>query len=82
MVRRVFQRGVVASGVQPHAGGVRERFGWRAKVTVAETQGRERRGHCGGLSACCTIVGGWKRIEEGVVLWRAGGGLVGAGGSC
>ena len=32
-VRCGLSRGVVGSGVQPHAGGVRERFGWKAKVT-------------------------------------------------
>ena len=37
-------RGVVVSGVEPHAGSVRERFGWKAKATEEghkeETLGR------------------------------------------
>ena len=33
-MRCVVRRGVVGSGEQPHAGGVRERFGWKANATA------------------------------------------------
>jgi hypothetical protein len=47
-VRRVVRRGVVASGVQPHAGGVRERFGWKAKATDGPRTGLG----CAGWGGC------------------------------
>ena len=64
MVRRVFQRGVVASGVQPHAGGVRERFGWRAKVTTRDARASQP-GACACPQCGCLRLG----VVEGVGVW-------------